>query len=294
MYILLFVPGDQLTKTCRNVCVLWRSIIEMDHFWKMKCKKDFWAECCYGCTVWNPCVCPMPSWRKFYNKLFTVNQTRKALSIDICPRRTCTHRKRDDIQQTVKIFLIGDSGVGKTVLFSRLLGQVDKCFHHKKTRKPLSLELTKCVGFHTYSVCNDYTNKTSGESVGHRTKCVVWDTSGRSVYMDQLLDNYDKAHAFAVFFDITSYVTFFNVAMWLNGIRNMASKGVPVLLVGTKLDQRHDRQVEWMEAADFALNHGLLFIECSSRDKVNLTDIARYLSEVAIDYAMRIDDMNCN
>ena len=259
----------------------------MDHFWKLKCQKDYWAECTFKYTKLNPCVCPLPLWKEYYLKLFNVYQTRKPLPLDICPREMCGHRKRDNKDRTVNIFLVGDSGVGKTAVFSRLLGQVDKQFKHRATGKPISP--TKCIGFHTYTVCSNNTTTCTPmqETRGPRIQCVVWDTSGRSVYMDQLLDRYDLSHAFAVFFDITSYETFFNVVTWLNHIRNMASKGVPILLVGTKLDQRQERQVDWLEAADFALAFGLPYVECSSCDGVNVQDVARYLAQAAITYAAR-------
>lgn len=74
-------------------------------------------------------------------------------------------------------------------------------------------------------------------------------------------------------YDVTSYKSFENVAVWLKELRQFADNNIVVLLVGNKIDLKDRREVRKDEAGAFAQEQGIAFIETSALDNSNV-DIA--------------------
>lgn len=75
-------------------------------------------------------------------------------------------------------------------------------------------------------------------------------------------------------YDITRHDTFEDIIRWLNEIRmNDAHPETVIMLVGNKSDLEQDqRAVSQEEAAKFAKDHGLMFMETSALDRSNVND----------------------
>ena len=263
----MFLPAPSLLLSCALVCRSWRNIVQSNRFWRHKCRRDHWPECVYADSkLLSTCAdCKLLYWRLQQNCLR--EHTRGlAVSLDRC----CHDNSRGGrgSEMVVRVFFIGDGGVGKTSILARLLNQVDRDFRTRKQGHRLAP--TSGVAFSSYAV--------KSQAEGTRSKCLVWDHSGSSSYTNQLIDNYERGHVFALVYDITSPTSFRNTFTWLGHVRNMCSSKVPVVLVGNKLDLRAERGVGREEAEAMALEHGLLYLECSARDRVNVEQLCIYLS----------------
>ena len=97
-----------------------------------------------------------------------------------------------------------------------------------------------------------------------------WDTAGQERFRTITSSYYRGAHGIIVVYDITDRESFENVKQWLNEIQKYASEHVNVLLVGNKSDLEPSRQVETEEAAAFASQRGIPFLETSAKASQNV------------------------
>lgn len=74
-------------------------------------------------------------------------------------------------------------------------------------------------------------------------------------------------------YDITRRETFEQVLSWLEDARaHSSSSEMSVVLCGNKSDLEHRRQVPREDGENFAKQHGLMFIETSAKDGVNVDE----------------------
>ncbi len=150
--------------------------------------------------------------------------------------------------------MIGDSGVGKTQLLNRYY------------QNEFSLEAKSTIGvqFATKSI------QTSDQKM---IKSQIWDTAGQERYRAITNAYYRGAVGAIVVYDITSYNSFQNVSEWLKQLQQFADQNIVILLVGNKTDLKDKREVKKEEAASFADQRHLAFIETSAFDATNV-DVA--------------------
>ncbi|KAL0733188.1 hypothetical protein Bca4012_009398 [Brassica carinata] len=150
----------------------------------------------------------------------------------------------------MKCVTVGDGGVGKTCLIISYA-----------TAKPFPTDYVPTV-FDIYSA-NVMVD-------GNSTNLGVWDTAG-------------NPDVFLLAFSLVSKASFENVAKkWIPELRHYAP-GVPIFLVGTKLDLRDDKEflLENSGAVPISTSHGVelmklvgasAYIECSAKTQTNLAD----------------------
>jgi GTPase SAR1 family protein len=73
-------------------------------------------------------------------------------------------------------------------------------------------------------------------------------------------------------YDIAKHLTYENVQRWLKELREHADSNIVIMMVGNKSDLRHLRAVPTEEAAKFAEENKLSFIETSALDATNVED----------------------
>jgi len=94
-----------------------------------------------------------------------------------------------------------------------------------------------------------------------------------------------------VVYDISKRDTFESAGRWLKELRDHADSNIVIMLVGNKSDLKHLRAVPTDEAAAFASQNGLLFMETSALESSNvseafsaiLTDIYNIVSSKALE-----------
>jgi small GTP-binding protein len=157
-----------------------------------------------------------------------------------------------DADFLVKIVLIGDSGVGKTNLFSQF------------TRDHFNPESKSTIGVEFATKILSVEGKT--------VKAQIWDTAGQERYRAITSAYYRGAIGAMLLYDITAAPTFASLSRWLKELRENVNPDILVILVGNKSDLSDKRAVSTDEGIGFSKSQSLLFIETSARDATNVQE----------------------
>ncbi len=147
---------------------------------------------------------------------------------------------------------MGDSGVGKSNLLTRFTSNQ---FNFKSST-------TIGVEFSTRTV----------EVQGKKLKAQVWDTAGQERFRAITNAFYRGAVGALLVYDITKHESYMNVEKWLKELREHGDSKMVHMLVGNKSDLKHLRAVPTEEAAKFANDNNLSFIEASALDSNNVDE----------------------
>jgi len=169
-----------------------------------------------------------------------------------------TEGSDDDIEDyKVKVIIVGDSGVGKSNIVSRI---VNNDF-------PLDCQATVGVDLKvkTYRI-NDKV-----------IKLHLWDTAGQERYKSITGAYYRGAHGAMVVYDITNKNTFDNVDKWIKEIKELGGKGVNLIICGNKCDLEDGRKVQLEEGIDKGVNNNLTCIETSAMNSIGVEEAFKKL-----------------
>ena len=102
-------------------------------------------------------------------------------------------------------------------------------------------------------------------------KLQIWDTAGQERYRAITHVYYRGANGAILFYDVTSRKTFDGkMQEWVNEVRAKASQGVPIVVVGNKIDLEDKREVSTDEGRQFAESMGLPFLEISAKEGIRV------------------------
>ncbi|KAG1937866.1 ras-related protein Rab-18-B [Pimephales promelas] len=153
----------------------------------------------------------------------------------------------DDVLTTLKILIIGESGVGKSSLLLRF------------TDDTFDPELAATIGV-------DFKVKTISID-GNRAKLAIWDTAGQERFRTLTPSYYRGAQGVILVYDVTRRDTFTRLENWLNELETYCTRNDLVkMLVGNKID-KDNREVDRNEGLKFARKHSMLFIEASAKTR---------------------------
>ena len=153
--------------------------------------------------------------------------------------------------RSIKVILIGDSGVGKTNILSRLVNN-----HFNDIHIPsLSLEYNN----HSIKI-NNYV-----------IRMQIWDTAGQEK-TNSIISNYYRSADVAIFvYSINNIKSYNSIQEWfkelINENANEDNNNVKKVLLGNKLDLEKDRKVDNKIADTFAKDNGFeIFAEITCKD----------------------------
>ncbi|XP_017287381.1 ras-related protein Rab-18 [Kryptolebias marmoratus] len=153
----------------------------------------------------------------------------------------------DDILTTLKILIIGESGVGKSSLLLRF------------TDDTFDPEQSATIGV-------DFKVKTLSVD-GNKAKLAIWDTAGQERFRTLTPSYYRGAQGVILVYDVTRRETFTKLDNWLNELETYCTRNDLVkMLVGNKID-KENHEVDRAEGLKFARKHSMLFIEASAKTK---------------------------
>ena len=172
-----------------------------------------------------------------------------------------------DVEAEYKIILVGDSTVGKTTLFKKIIsGQF--------AEKNIST-----IGMDKRKFDLEIKVEENGKEVQKKISIVLEDTAGQERYHALTKTYFQGAHGILLLYNITNKKTFENLNKWLQLINENANtsgknKEPLIFLMGTKSDIAEEspekRQVEESDAKVFCTQKGLIWKgECSSKDLSN-------------------------
>lgn len=152
-----------------------------------------------------------------------------------------------DVLTTLKILIIGESGVGKSSLLLRF------------TDDTFDPEQSATIGV-------DFKVKTL-QVDGNRAKLAIWDTAGQERFRTLTPSYYRGAQGCILVYDVSSKQSFAKLDNWLSELETFATKHEIVkMLVGNKID-KDKREVTREEGLKFARKHHMLFIEASAKTR---------------------------
>jgi len=152
----------------------------------------------------------------------------------------------DEVLTTLKILVIGQSGVGKSSLLLRFTEDVFD------PDQPATIG----VDFKVKTVDID----------GNLVKLAIWDTAGQERFRTLTPSYYRGAQGAILVYDVTSRASFEKLDPWLGELQQYTTKqNIVKMLVGNKIDK--DRVVSREEGLQFARRHAMLFIEASAKSK---------------------------
>jgi Ras-related protein Rab-14 len=151
-----------------------------------------------------------------------------------------------------KYIIIGDMGVGKS------------CLLHQFTENKFVPDSPHTIGveFGTRIV----------EVMGKKIKLQIWDTAGQERFRAVTRSYYRGAAGALLVYDITRRITYNHLTSWLTDARNLTNPNTVIMLIGNKKDLDAQRDVTYEEAAQFAKENGLIFLESSAKTGENVEE----------------------
>ncbi|XP_026473075.1 ras-related protein Rab-18-like [Ctenocephalides felis] len=151
----------------------------------------------------------------------------------------------DEILTTLKILIIGESGVGKSSLLLRF---TEDNFDEDQS-------LTIGVDFKTKKITID----------GSVIKLAIWDTAGQERFRTLTPSYYRDAQGAILVYDVSNKNSFNKMQEWLSELDTYSTRpNLVKMLVGNKID-KEPREVSREEGLKFARRHKTLFIEASAK-----------------------------
>lgn len=163
----------------------------------------------------------------------------------------------------IKITIIGLNGIGKTSLLYR--------YCDDKFKK--NCMTTIGIDFRTKLVERNNT----------QIKLQIWDTAGLEKYKSITTQFYRCGDVVIFAFDTTEYNSFLEIDSFKKEIESLRSDQ-KFILVGTKMDLGHLRQVEKETAEKYAKQNGFKYFEVSSKHNANINELFDFIIDDYLDY----------
>jgi small GTP-binding protein len=172
-------------------------------------------------------------------------------------------RKKDkNFKESIKIILVGDSGVGKTSIINR--------YYLNEFRT--DMESTQSMNF----VIKEILMK------GRKIQLNIWDTLGQEKYYSCNKLFIKNSNIVILVYDITRKNSFENLDFWYNCINNELGKDFSLGLAGNKFDLINQEEVSEEEGIDKAKVWGAHFSLLSAKSDKDGIDI--YFEELVKKY----------
>ena len=157
-------------------------------------------------------------------------------------------------EQSVKVVLLGDSGVGKSSLALRFV---------TNEFKPYS-ESTIGASFMSKSI--KVPLSPSEESQERNVVLKIWDTAGQEKYRSLAPMYYRGAEAAILVYDITIPASFVALQDWAMELKHNAAADLMLVVCGNKSDLNEFRRVDRAVAEQYANELGAEYVETSAKD----------------------------
>ena len=169
--------------------------------------------------------------------------------------------EKKDSDITIKLLLIGNTFVGKTLIVQKF---IDNTF---------SKSTVSTIGVDLQSKILDINGK--------KVKYLIWDTAGEDRMKSMTYAYYRGCHVILIVYDVTIRKSFENVTTWVECVDKFAKTNVLRILVGNKTDLEDKRVISKEEGKKLAEENGLKFYEISAKTMNGLVEM---FEDVAKEY----------
>jgi small GTP-binding protein len=169
----------------------------------------------------------------------------------------------DQRTASTKVVLCGPASVGKTAIFQRIIDQADNQARSSTIGASFAL--------------------TVGNAGGRELSISLWDTAGQEQYRSLVNIYFRAAGVGVIVFDLTSIASYETIGTWHSDLMVNCGTHPDVILVGNKCDLREERAVSEQDIVRIANELNLRYFEVSALQNINIDDLFRYVSTVALD-----------
>ena len=157
--------------------------------------------------------------------------------------------------ETLKIVLLGESGVGKKSIISQF---VDQTFQE---------DLQTSTG-------GTFSSKTFTYNHGKILKLEIWDTAGQERYRSLTKMFYKDANAAVLVYDITRKISFEELQnYWFEQIKESAPQNILLAIAANKCDLIKEEEVDEEVARNYANEIGAIFCVTSAKISSGISDL---------------------
>lgn len=161
-------------------------------------------------------------------------------------------------EHTFRVVFVGDAAVGKSSFIMRL------------SRGIFMPQLTSTLGvdFQTKNICIDSKN----------VSLQLWDTAGQERFRCITQSYFRKADGVMLMYDCTNEQSFLNVRQWMSDLEEVASRGIPIMLVSNKTDLREVFKMQGKTVVDKEAGEKIstemkaIFVETSAKEGSNINE----------------------
>ena len=171
--------------------------------------------------------------------------------------------ENENYDYTFKYILVGDYAVGKSNILLRFSNNEFNTNYFSTIGVEFSIKKLKV------------NNK--------NIRIQVWDTAGQERFLGITKTYFKNCACIIVVYDITRKLTFDNLNIWINEIKNICSKSVYIILLGNKCDLENQREVSYKEGEKYAEENNFKFYETSAKDNINIIEVFEESSKIICD-----------
>ena len=179
-----------------------------------------------------------------------------------------------DNVETLKVVLIGETGVGKTSIISQFIDQI------------FQTDQQSTIG-------GTYSSKTVKCSNGKILKLEIWDTAGQERYRSVTKMFYKDANAALLVYDITNKYSFEEMQnYWVEQVLESSPKDIILCIIANKSDLLQLEKVDEGEARQFAQKINAMFAVTSAKNNEGVNDLFIEIAKkyTGADSAFAIED----
>ena len=178
----------------------------------------------------------------------------------------------DNYDLTLKILIVGDSGVGKTNFILRFLNN------------EFNQNYMSTAGIDLKSGSIEIKNK--------KIRIQIWDTAGQEKYKAITKNLFLKVMGALIVYDITNENSFYNLQSWVSMVKEECGKHMQIVIVGNKSDLDSKRAISKEEVLNYVKEQKVEYIETSSKTGENIIKAVALLSEQILENSESIDDVS--
>jgi len=168
-------------------------------------------------------------------------------------------------EQSVKVVLLGDSGVGKSSIALRFV--TDEFCPYSEATIGASF-MSKSIVIPALSKSDSNESKAE-RSIGFK----IWDTAGQEKYRS-LAPMYYRGSSIAILvFDITNSATFAALHDWATELQQNGPRDLVLVVCGNKLDMQDFRKVDRSVGEEYAKEIGAWYVETSAKTGVGVEEM---------------------
>lgn len=165
--------------------------------------------------------------------------------------------------RSLKVVLIGDSGVGKTAIYQRF----DSNTFSEDHLMTIGAAYAKIII----------------KSEAGQIEVGIWDTAGQEKFRNVVPMYFQRADYVFLVYDISQRETFNDLDIWYEMVNDKAPSDAKIFVIGNKNDLELQRQVSFEEGTNFASKIESLFLETSAKSGLGIDMLQQMIAKEEVE-----------